>query len=582
MLVARRAWAVVCVLLASASACEPSGSTSGQGGGPSSGGAGGGGPTAGGAGGTSHAGGAGGVGGTASGGGGGGGSGGGPADLGVDLGGGVTVTPTELVPGGTATVRYEGSLSGADEVVLHYGWNGWNATGALGRTSADDGTGNDDFFIDLTMTPTGVGFEATVDVPAGARAIHAVFTDGSQWDNNGTLDYNHGVRFPYIGPYLSFDDTAPASTAVVVSFHTGHACVGRVEHGATAALGETTAEATASRSHHILVSGLPAGAQRFYRVGCDALEEAVVHTFRTAPASTNEVSFIVLGDMQDDGEQGRWLDVAEAVKVHHPDAAFLVVAGDLAWNDKPGLWWTFFDKGHELFANKVLLAAAGNHDTPGVGSSPDMTSFSRWFPVTGTYYRRAYGNVELFALNSERVGELAMSGGAQYDWAASALATASAEWVFAFWHIPPYNAGSRHWSQQGAVRDLTSLFDGTVDWVFCGHEHMYQRTKPLRYNGQLATSYGNGGSDGVGYLVVPPAGVWPGDTLIPHDHEKGYYRDRLAYPVVAPPSNTAPSELGYVAVDIDDKTITITTYGFGTIETPVARHVIDQHSYTKP
>jgi hypothetical protein len=511
-----------------------------------------------------------------------GGSGGAPPDTGVSLGGGVTVSPTELAPGGTATIRYDGQLASSSSITLHYGFDGWNATGAAGRASEDDGTGNQDFFIDVAMSSGPDGWEASVAIPDGARAIHAVFTNGTDWDNNGGLDYNRGIRFPYIGPYLGLGDGVDAATGVTVSFVTGHACLGTVEHGPTSTLGSTAVESSPGLVHHITLEGLAADTERFYRVRCGVLGETEIHAFRTPAANADDYTFAVLGDMQDEGEAGRWSDVAAAVETLHPETAFLVVAGDLAWNDRPGLWWTFFDKGRDLLASKVLLPTAGNHDTPGVSSSPDTTSFERFFPLDGTYYRRSWGNAELIGLNSERPGELAMSGGAQYDWMQQELAATSSQWTFAFWHIPPYNAGARHWTQQGELRDLTSLFDGALDWVFCGHEHLYQRHRPLRYNGQLANDYGRGANEGVGYLIVPPAGVWPADQLIPHGDPKGYYRDRLAYPVVAAPNDTAPSELGFVAVDVTGTSITLTTYGLGTITSPQAAHVVDTASYTKP
>jgi hypothetical protein len=231
-----------------------------------------------------------------------------------------------------------------------------------------------------------------------------------------------------------------------------------------------------------------------------------------------------------------------------------------------------------------MMPAPGNHDTPGVGSSPDTTHFEELFGPA-TYHAFNAGHAAFIALNSERPNDFAMSGGEQHAWVSAQLSNgdiAGADWLFAFWHIPPYNAGDRHWSEQGSFRDLTALFDGVVDWVFCGHEHLYQRTLPLRYNAQIANAYGRGPSDGVGYLIVPPAGVWPGTELIPHDDPKGYYRDRLAYPQVAPPSNTAPSEVGFVIVELEGKTIALTTWGMGTIETPLPAHVVDQASYTKP
>jgi hypothetical protein len=107
--------------------------------------------------------------------------------------------------------------------------------------------------------------------------------------------------------------------------------------------------------------------------------------------------------------------------------------------------------------------------------------------------------------------------------------------------------------------------------------------RPLRYNGLIASSghYGRGSSDGVGYLVVPPAAAWPETDLLAHTDPKAYYRDRLAYPVAAPTTDKVSSENGYVVVEVNGLTLKVQSWGVGGPGALLDPHLVDQVSYTR-
>lgn len=506
----------------------------------------------------------------------------------AELGSGVWVSPARPAPGDTLRIRYEGVLASATSVVAHYGYNGWNEVAGTGATGKDDGTGNLDYFLNLSLTSSGSSHEGQVLLPAGARAIHMVFRadqGGSEvWDNHDRRDYNLGVDFPYLGPFLTWEPTSLPSEALVVHFHTGMRCEGFVQYGQGSPT--TLVKGSEGFMHHIVLSGLTADTTYSYRVGCTGHAPSGTFTFRTAPASGSALTFAVASDSQDSGETARWSDVATEIEAKDP--SFVVFSGDMAWNDKPGLWWTFFDKGRSLLAGRPLLAVPGNHDTPTVGSDPDTSSFIWLFgldtapPLARTLI---WGPATFLLMSSETPGDFVQASGVQYLWAQQELSgLGSRPWVFVSLHVPPYNAGARHTAQQGAFRDLTQLFDGVVDWVFTGHEHLYQRMKPMRYNGIIAPSalYGRGSQDGVGYLITPPAGAWPESTVVAWDGATAHYRNRLAYPVPVEQQNTVASEQGFTIVQLQDKQITLRSYGMGTTVAPAALHVVDEVTYTKP
>jgi 3',5'-cyclic AMP phosphodiesterase CpdA len=509
-------------------------------------------------------------------------------DTWVELGPGVWVTPPRPAPGDTLRIRYEGALVSGTNVVMHYGYNGWNEVAGTGATGVDDGTSNLDYFLDLPLTPDAGSHVGEVVLPSGARAIHMVFratVAGSEsWDNHAQRDFNLGLQFPYLGPFLTIEPGASASEHAVVHFHTGMRCEAYVEVGTGSP--STTVTGTVGFMHHVPLPGLSPDTVYSYRVGCKGLPPSDTFTFRTAPAASPSLTFAVASDAQDNGEWGRWAEVAEAIEARNP--SLVVFAGDLAWNDKPGLWWTFFDGGRSLLAGRPLLAVPGNHDTPTVGTHPDTGTFAWLFgldaPGKALTRSLSFGPASFVLMSTETPGDFAV-GATQYAWCQQQLAGMAARpWVFAVLHAPQYNAGVRHMGEQGTFRDLTGLFDGVVDWSFSGHEHLYQRMKPMRYNGVVAPSgaYGRGAQDGVGYVVLPPGGAWPESTIVAWDDPKAHYRDRLAYPVPTGQQSTVPSEGGFLMVALQGKQVTMTTYGMGTIQTPGPLHVVDEVSYAKP
>jgi hypothetical protein len=489
--------------------------------------------------------------------------------------------------GETILLRYSGVLAQYPRVGVHFGFNGWNQVDTTYALSMEeDGTDNQDYFAEVWMQAGSAEHLLELELPADARALHFVFfaEDGEQrvWDNNQGADYQLGIERPLIGPFLSYDDGVDPALQVRVNFHTGYPCVGAVEVGDSPSLGRHLEDLGPRLAHHFVIDQLQPNTEYYYRVSCDARPLSPVHHFHTIANDRDEARFVVLADAQAKGEVVRWPDVAQAVAAID-GLDFVVAAGDSAWNDRPGLWWCFFDEGRELFAQRPLVALLGNHDTPTVGSDPDSSSFLRYFGLNSAYRSLRIGPTAWLLYSTETPEDFIIDSGEQYVWTSTERSKLEgASWRFAALHIGPYGAGARHYAQQGDFRDLTTFFDGLVDWVFFGHEHLYQRHKPLRYNGILASGaeYGRDETRGVGYLLVPPAGAWPETSLIASDHEKAHYRERLAYPLLAAGEDQAPSENGYVLVNIDGRSIRLQTYGVGNHSSVLDEHLIDSIEYT--
>jgi Calcineurin-like phosphoesterase len=536
-------------------------------------------------------------------------------DPGVDLGSGVTIRPTNLTPGGQATVTYAASatLGSSANLTLHYGGDFW--TGDLG---------GGDKAKDVAMTKQADGsFSVTITLPAAARLLDLVFftTQGSAktWDNNNKADWHRALGEPLYGPYLTLKDNSAApgkqdrdpAHSVTVNFRSDRPCRGRVRFGtAAAALSAAITESGAGVDHHLHIGGQLKPDTRYHyqvachdpAVNCKTEERSAVYSFRTAPAAGSSGSanlkLIVLADPQDNMlAQDRWRDVAAALtKPPHADARLLLIVGDLAGDDTPVRWWTFFHHGRALLASRVLLPVVGNHDTPTYGSHVDSTTFEQLFSLGSssgqdTHWALRYGPAAFIALNSETAQSWVSTtdwtpGGKQRTWLQGALTKlpAAATWRFATWHIPPYNVGVTHVDQNASTRGVTTLFGGVIDWVLGGHEHLYQRSKPLQsvsgsggqVSGKVVANYGRGPGDGVGYLIAPAAGHDPPeDTLVKASDP---LRGGLAYPTAAEISgkDTITPWVGFVTLELKAKSMSLRAYELG-VAAPR-----DTLTYTKP
>ena len=68
-----------------------------------------------------------------------------------------------------------------------------------------------------------------------------------------------------------------------------------------------------------------------------------------------------------------------------------------------------------------------------------------------------------------------------HAWIEKDLSGTDALWKFVVYHHPAFNAGAEHYEEQH-MRVLSPLFEKHgVDFALHGHEHTYQRTKPLKF-----------------------------------------------------------------------------------------------------
>lgn len=209
--------------------------------------------------------------------------------------------------------------------------------------------------------------------------------------------------------------------------------------------------------------------------------------FRQGVSRGKPFRFAAFGDTRT-GHQIHRLLVDTLVR---EDIHFVINSGDLVeFGGYREDWITFFRIEQALMAQRFLFAVVGNHD-----DSPQRY-FERYF-VTDLYaagpryYRQDYGDVRFVAMDSEvDIGR----GSAQWNFIERSLEQGAIEgrWMVLSLHRPPYSSGE-HGSDLGmrAIVDELAPKYG-VEIVLAGHDHDYERTKPI---------------EGVTHIVAASAGA---------------------------------------------------------------------------
>ena len=254
---------------------------------------------------------------------------------------------------------------------------------------------------------------------------------------------------------------------------------------------------------HAAVDGLQPGETYYYTVGHDGWDPqsnlATINTFTTAPTGRGKFTFTAFGD------QGITYDaVGTSSLIKGLNPAFHLHAGDISYAESggaglltdtydPRIWDAFFNQVERVAASTPWQVAVGNHEME-PWYSPDGYGgqLSRFdFPGNKTtYYSFTYGNVAVISLDANDVSyELpannGYSGGAQTAWLAKELASYRArkdiDFIVAYFHHCAYSTCTSHGSEGGVRQYWTPLFDKySVDLVINGHNHIYERTDPLK------------------------------------------------------------------------------------------------------
>jgi hypothetical protein len=230
-------------------------------------------------------------------------------------------------------------------------------------------------------------------------------------------------------------------------------------------------------------------------------------TFKTAPPlNTNVFTFCALGDCRD--YPATLTTVSNLASARNP--TFCLFNGDLTLSGNSSSQYnTFFTAASNFLANNLAYHAEGNHDA----SSPSMFSNLWDLPMTnGTnlYYSTRYGNAIFITINTNTPTDAA-----QLTWLQNTLSAAASDptiiWKIVSCHHAFFTTGSHAGDMNSYRTTIWKAFDDYgVDLVITGHDHNFQRTKPVNLNVSSTVpvaKYGSATGQGRCQVVTGGAGA---------------------------------------------------------------------------
>jgi predicted MPP superfamily phosphohydrolase len=195
-----------------------------------------------------------------------------------------------------------------------------------------------------------------------------------------------------------------------------------------------------------------------------------------AASARNKTRFAVMGDFGTGGSDE--FAMARKMTEMHREAPieFVLTAGDNIYPN--GAAKHFVKNFEEPFADLLrdqvkFYATLGNHDVE--SGREDQTHYPHFNMGGADYYtvRRGNGLVDFFMLDSTNCDHQ------QVNWFENQLTQSQALWKIALFHHPIYSSGKKHGSDVGLRQRIEPLMKRhSVQVVFSGHDHLYERLKP--------------------------------------------------------------------------------------------------------
>lgn len=258
---------------------------------------------------------------------------------------------------------------------------------------------------------------------------------------------------------------------------------------------------TDGKHHRARLSGLSAGSAYDYQIG--VRDRNYSFRLETARPAGSAFNFVIFGD-SGDATQAQHL-IARQMEKLTPD--LLVHTGDLIYPDgrRDRYAERFFSVYDKLISRVSFWPSLGNHDVddghqndayravfelPENGPAGLPPEDNYWFEYADARFVVLDSNVEEGVLSAQVA-----------PWLETTLTAAAACWKFVVFHHPPYTSG-KYTPTTRVQNTLVPVFDRAgVDVVFSGHDHLYERTHPLR-GGEIV-----GSGQGVIYIVSGAGGA---------------------------------------------------------------------------
>jgi hypothetical protein len=306
----------------------------------------------------------------------------------------------------------------------------------------------------------------------------------------------------------------PAPTGMTLRWRTGAAVRGGVWYGSAPDTLTAFAQESVTRTDHELrLTGLTPSTRYYYGVGgAPGILSAngARGSFVTPPPAGRATNARIwaLGDSgEGSSAQAATRDAYYAYTGTRP-TDFMLLLGDNAYDlgNDTDYQSHFFNFYAPFLRNTPVWSTLGNHDT-GLQPFHDPTyayysifNFPKAAEVGGVasgteqYYSFDYANIHFVCLDS--MTSIRSSTGAMANWLRSDLAAATARWIIAYWHHPPYSKGGWDSDTSTELVEMRTAFvpileQYGVDLVLNGHSHNYERSWFMTGHTGLSTSFTN-------------------------------------------------------------------------------------------
>ncbi|KAF4389283.1 hypothetical protein CsatB_026311 [Cannabis sativa] len=268
--------------------------------------------------------------------------------------------------------------------------------------------------------------------------------------------------------------------------------------------------------HHTVIGPLEHGTVYFYRCGGDGEE----FQLKTPPAQF-PITFAVAGDL---GQTGWTKSTLEHIDQCKYDVHLL--PGDLSYaNYVQRRWDTFGELVQPLASARPWMVTEGNHEKEYIPFIKDgfQSYNARWkmpYEESGSssnlYYSFEVSGIHLIMLGSYTDYDEYSD---QYRWLKADLSKVDRKktpWLVVLFHVPWYNSNKAHQGEgdqmMAAMEPL--LYAASVDLVFAGHVHAYERSKRVNNGrsdrcGAVHITIGDGGNgEGLAHKYKNPQPEW--------------------------------------------------------------------------
>jgi len=210
--------------------------------------------------------------------------------------------------------------------------------------------------------------------------------------------------------------------------------------------------------------------------------------------SREPFTFVSCGD-----SRGGYVGITNNIdRLHGIGGEFWVFNGDMNDSGTQAEWDSWFAAMKPVAESTVIMTVQGNHE---ILADVYFAQFAhpkfQTLPehMRGQAWSFDYGNIHFIGLNSLTEDVVVQ----QLDWLEEDLKAASTDpdidWILVVFHHPAYSASTKHGSTARVQKHFLPILEKyNVDLTFSGHDHDYERTKPIRNN--------NVNEDGIVHLVV--------------------------------------------------------------------------------